>query len=64
MYRLGDIRHNYADVSKIYEMLGFKAKVSFSEGIKEFVKWVETQEVTEDMYESSLNEMKEKGLFK
>ena len=45
-------------------MLGFKAKVSFSEGIKEFVKWVETQEVTEDMYESSLNEMKEKGLFK
>lgn len=28
-YRLGDIRHNYADISKIENLLGFKPKFSF-----------------------------------
>ncbi len=64
MFRVGDIRHNYADVSKIKELLGFEAKVSFSEGIREFTAWVEKQENVNDMYEESLLEMKNKGLFK
>ncbi|NUG13282.1 NAD-dependent epimerase/dehydratase family protein, partial [Acinetobacter seifertii] len=33
-YRLGDIRHNYADLTKIKKYLGFEPKVSFEEGIK------------------------------
>lgn len=63
-YRLGDIRDNYADLTKIKEKLGFKPKVSFEEGISRFVKWVNLQEVSEDKYEKSINEMKEKGLYK
>lgn len=34
MYRAGDIRNNYADVSKAKKLLGFEAKTSFAEGIK------------------------------
>ena len=64
MFRLGDIRHNYADVSKIKRVLGFEAKVSFAEGIKRFACWVEKQENVSDLYEESLQEMKNKGLFK
>lgn len=63
-YRLGDIRDNYADLTKIKEKLGFEPKVSFEEGISKFVQWVNLQEVSEDKYEKSINEMKEKGLYK
>lgn len=63
-YRLGDIRHNYADLAKIKNKLGFEPKVNFEEGIRRFTKWVEEQEIVEDKYEKSIKEMKEKGLFK
>ena len=63
-YRLGDIRHNYADLSKINSKLGFNPKVNFEEGIKRFTNWVNTQEVKADNYEKSIAEMKEKGMYK
>lgn len=63
-YRLGDIRHNYADLTKIKKMLGFESEVSFNQGIKLFTQWVNSQDVKADKYEQSINEMKEKGLFK
>lgn len=63
-YRLGDIRHNFADLTKIHEKLGFTPKVSFEEGISKFVDWVNQQEVVEDNYQKSIEEMKKKGLYK
>lgn len=63
-YRLGDIRHNYADLTKIYSFLGFVPQYNFVSGIKKFTDWVLTQEVQESKYEESIAEMKEKGLFK
>lgn len=63
-YRIGDIRHNYADLTKIKTLLGYEPTISFEEGISNFVRWVETQDVKEDDYEKSINELKEKGLFK
>ncbi len=64
MYRIGDIRHNYADVTKLNQVLGVKSKISFSEGIEKFVNWVKSQPLVENKYESSLQEMKQKGLLK
>ena len=63
-YRLGDIRHNYADLTKINRLLGFNPKVSFEAGLKKFAEWVNTQEVQEDKYQKSIDEMKTKGLYK
>ena len=63
-YRLGDIRHNYADVSLARRILGFESKWSFEDGIAMFCEWVETQSVSEDRYEESIKEMKSKGLYK
>ena len=63
-YRLGDIRHNYADITKARQLLGFEPKVSFKEGLKQFTDWVNTQEVEEDKYQQSIDEMKAKGLYK
>ena len=63
-YRLGDIRHNYADLEKAKTILGFSPKYNFHKGISEFVNWVKTQEVMEDKYEKSEQELKDKGLMK
>lgn len=63
-YRLGDIRHNYADLTKINDKLGFVPSIDFETGIGRFVDWVNQQEVVEDNYEKSIAEMKEKGLYK
>ena len=63
-YRLGDIRHNYSDFSKIKNTLGFSPKYDFQKGISEFVEWVKTQEIKEDKYDKSVKELKLKGLIK
>ena len=63
-FRLGDIRHNVADLSKLKDILGFTPKYNFERGITEFVNWVKTQEVMEDKYEKSIQQLKNKGLIK
>lgn len=63
-FRIGDIRHNYADLTKIKERLGFEPKVHFKEGIRKFSSWVLEQEIQEDKLSASLDEMKDKGLLK
>lgn len=63
-FRLGDIRHNYADLGKINTTLGFTPAVSFEDGIKSFTDWVVKQDIQKSTYDSSIKEMKEKGLLK
>lgn len=63
-FRLGDIRHNYADLTKIKARLGFEPQVFFKEGIEKFSAWVLQQEIQEDKLSKSLEEMKRKGLLK
>ena len=63
-YRLGDIRHNYADLSKIKNALGFIPKFNFKAGVTKFVKWVKTQELKEDKYDKSITELISKGFMK
>lgn len=63
-YRLGDIRHNLGDLAKIRTLLGYEPKVNLTKGISNFVDWVQKQVVEEDNYESSIEEMKRKGLYK
>lgn len=63
-YRLGDIRHNYADLTKIKEKLSFTPDFSFEEGIEKFTEWVNNQNITEDNFLKSINELKSKGLYR
>ena len=63
-FRLGDIRHNYADISLAQNILGYEPKFSFEEGLKKFCEWVLTQPLEEDNYKKSLDEMRNKGLYK
>ncbi|MDE6341104.1 MAG: NAD-dependent epimerase/dehydratase family protein, partial [Muribaculaceae bacterium] len=63
-YRIGDIRHNFADISKARKMLGFEPIWSFEKGIAKFCEWVDTQPVQQDTYDASIEEMRSKGLYK
>lgn len=63
-FRVGDIRHNYADLRKAASLLGFDPKVTLEAGIRKFADWVMGQEVNVDTYEASMKEMQNKGLFR
>jgi dTDP-L-rhamnose 4-epimerase len=63
-FRVGDIRHNFADLTKVREILGFKPSIFIEEGLQRFVDWVKSEQVQVDRYEQSLDELKAKGLFK
>ena len=63
-YRLGDIRHNFADIKKIESLLSFTPQVDFKTGLKRFTDWVNEQQLQSSKYEDSINEMKAKGLLK
>lgn len=62
-FRLGDIAHNIADISKATNLLGFKQTVSLEEGLNAFCEWVVGQNKDNSGYETSLNEMEEAGMF-
>lgn len=62
-FRIGDIRHNYADLTKIHKLLGFHPKYNFKQGLSNFVDWVKLQKIQEDKYEKSKIELKSKGLL-
>jgi len=61
--RLGDVRHNVADLTKIRRLLGYEPKWKFIDGIREFLLWAKPQEETTSKYEQSLEEMRSKKLI-
>jgi dTDP-L-rhamnose 4-epimerase len=63
-FRIGDIRHNYADLSEISRDLNFTPRYQFEQGISKFSEWVNSQEVQENKYSNSIKELKERGLLK
>lgn len=62
-FRVGDIAHNIADITKAKKILGFEPKVGLEEGLREFSQWVLEQDMDNSNYEHSLNEMEETGMF-
>ena len=63
-FRQGDIRHNYADLNNIRNVLGFTPRWQFDKGIEKFCDWVNRQDIQNDNYDESINILKKKGLFR
>lgn len=63
-FRMGDIRHNIADVSELEQVLGFVPGVSFKQGLTNFLNWA-SEQAPEDKsaYLRSVNELAAKGLM-
>jgi dTDP-L-rhamnose 4-epimerase len=63
-FRIGDIRHNFADLQKIKHVLGFQTQYDFPSGLRRFTKWVQTQSIENNNFSHSLLELKDRGLYK
>jgi dTDP-L-rhamnose 4-epimerase len=61
-FRVGDIRHCYADLRRSNTLLGYEPCVSLKQGIADLVAWVATQTV-HDSYEKARTEMLSRGLM-
>jgi dTDP-L-rhamnose 4-epimerase len=62
-FRIGDIRHNYADISRLKELLGVEPKVSLAAGLKRFAQWVEGQPLPLDMLDQANKELRDRKLM-
>jgi len=60
-YRVGDIRHCYADISLAQQVLGFYPQVDFNNGLQELAEWLEGQIAYDRVNEASA-ELAARGL--
>jgi dTDP-L-rhamnose 4-epimerase len=63
-YRVGDIRHNMADISGIQALTGFTPKWAFADGLKAFLDWAGTHEATDSGFDKSLKELSDRQLLR
>ena len=60
-YRVGDIRHCYADISLARRVLGYAPRVSLDAGLTELAGWLEGQEA-DDRVDAARRELATRGL--
>lgn len=63
-YRVGDIRHNVADIARIQALTGFTPKWAFADGLTAFLNWADTNELTDSGFDKSLQELSERQLLR
>ncbi len=60
-YRVGDIRHCYADISRARRILGYSPCVSLADGVRELCEWLDGQRA-EDRTAQMFGELEARGL--
>lgn len=60
-YRVGDIRHCFADIRKAERLLGYRPQVSFEEGLRELAEWLDDQIIGKETAQAD-RELSERGL--
>lgn len=61
-FRVGDIRHCYADLSIAERVLGFHPKISLDEGMRRFCAWAINQPVHIDKSDKAMAELRSHNL--
>jgi dTDP-L-rhamnose 4-epimerase len=62
-YRVGDIRHNFADISNLERVTGFRPEIGLRAGLERFCGWVATQPVPPDLLDRANEELKARNLL-
>jgi dTDP-L-rhamnose 4-epimerase len=60
-YRVGDIRHCFADISRARALLGYQPEIRFEEGLAELAAWLDGQSA-EDHVEEAREQLAARGL--
>jgi dTDP-L-rhamnose 4-epimerase len=61
-FRAGDIRHCYADLTRVRSLLGYASKVAFEAGVGELVEWVARQQGVRDSVAEATRQLTARGL--
>jgi len=62
-YRVGDVRHCFADISKIERTFGVRPRRSFDEGMQELISWVSQAKAPVDRSRASMAELERRRLL-
>jgi len=62
-FRLGDIRHNFADVGRLRDLLGYTPAIGLGDGLNRFAAWVGTQPLPEDRSQAANAELQARKLM-
>ena len=62
-YRLGDIRHNVADITRLRERLGYAPQIDLATGIGRFARWAAAEALPEDRLDRANAELRRRGLM-
>ena len=60
-FREGDVRHCYADISKIQQLLGYSPTIELEEGIDDLIGWAQGQ-AAQDRFDDAAAELAKRGL--
>jgi dTDP-L-rhamnose 4-epimerase len=61
-FRVGDIRHNWADLSRLVRLFPDWTPTSLTDGLERFVNWAQTQAIYEDRSHLATQELKKRNL--
>ena len=65
-YRVGDIRHCFADISRAQHLLGYRPRVNFQEGLRQLGRFLEAQvqrgDIARDRALEARRELESRGL--
>jgi len=61
-FRVGDIRHNWANSQRLQQVFPGWQHTSLSDGLKQFVEWASTQKIYEDKTRIAAQELKQRNL--
>jgi dTDP-L-rhamnose 4-epimerase len=60
-YRVGDIRHCFADITRAREVLGYRPRVMLEDGLAALAEWLEDQ-AADDRVATASQELAARGL--
>lgn len=60
-YRMGDIRHCFADIGRAREVLGYEPRVDLASGMEELAEWLKEQHA-DDLIDQARRELDSRGL--
>lgn len=62
-YRVGDIRHCFADVTKSQEILGYHPQIKFEDGLRDLIASISDLHALTDLSEIAEEELRQRGLL-
>lgn len=62
-YRLGDIRHNAADIQALADRLDYAPRIDLATGLDRFARWVAGEALPEDQLNRANAELRKRGLM-